>query len=364
MNDVFITENFLLQNDRAVELYHRFAREQPIIDYHCHLPPRQIAEDHRFANLAQIWLYGDHYKWRAMRSAGVAERYCTGDATDWEKFEKWAEVVPKTLRNPLYHWTHLELKRPFGISDRLLNPQTARGIWEQCNALLAGDAMSCRGIMRQMKVVLVCTTDDPLDGLEYHAAIAADRSFKIRVLPTFRPDKALAIDATGAFNPYVDRLAEVSGISIGDQFPRFVEALRRRHDFFHLSGCRLSDHGPETIEAEEGTAQDAAGVFSRVRGGHRPSPQETALFRSALLHEMALWDHERGWTQQFHLGALRNNNTRMFQKLGPDTGFDSIADVAQREGCRGFWTGSTARTSWPRRSSTISIRRTTRSWAR
>ena len=336
MNDVFITENFLLQNDRAVELYHRFAREQPIIDYHCHLPPRQIAEDHRFANLAQIWLYGDHYKWRAMRSAGVAERYCTGDATDWEKFEKWAEVVPKTLRNPLYHWTHLELKRPFGISDRLLNPQTARGIWEQCNALLAGDEMSCRGIMRQMKVVLVCTTDDPLDSLEYHAAIAADRSFKIRVLPTFRPDKALAIDATGAFNPYVDRLADVSGISIGDQFPRFVEALRRRHDFFHLSGCRLSDHGPETIEAEEGTAQDAAGVFSRVRGGHRPSPQETALFRSALLHEMALWDHERGWTQQFHLGALRNNNTRMFQKLGPDTGFDSIADVAQARGLSRF----------------------------
>ena len=197
MNDVFITENFLLQNDRAVELYHRFARDLPIIDYHCHLPPRQIAEDHRFANLAQIWLHGDHYKWRAMRSAGVAERYCTGDATDWEKFEKWAEVVPKTLRNPLYHWTHLELKRPLGISDRLLNPQTARGIWEQGNAALARDDMSCRGIMRQMKVVLVCTTDDPADSLEYHAAIAADATFKIRVLPTFRPDRALAIDGAG-----------------------------------------------------------------------------------------------------------------------------------------------------------------------
>src|SRR5208337_420276 len=174
MNDIFITENFLLQNDRAVELYHRFARDLPIIDYHCHLPPRQIAEDHRFANLAQIWLYGDHYKWRAMRTAGIAERYCTGDASDWEKFEKWAEVVPKTLRNPLYHWTHMELKRPFGISDRLLNLQTARGIWEQCNSLLARDDMSCRGIMRHMKVVLVCTTDDPVDSLEYHAAIAAD----------------------------------------------------------------------------------------------------------------------------------------------------------------------------------------------
>ena len=225
MNDIFITENFLLQNDRAVELYHRFARDLPIIDYHCHLPPRQIAEDHRFANLAQIWLYGDHYKWRAMRTAGVAERYCTGDATDWEKFEKWAEVVPKTLRNPLYHWTHLELKRPFGISDRLLNPQTARGIWDECNALLARDDMSCRGIMRQMKVVLVCTTDDPVDSLEYHAAIAADKAMKVRVLPTFRPDRALAIDAPESFNHYVDRLAEVSGVDIGDAFPCFVEAL-------------------------------------------------------------------------------------------------------------------------------------------
>src|SRR5580692_49011 len=214
MNDVFITENFLLQNDRAVELYHQFARDLPIIDYHCHLPPRQIAEDHRFANLTQIWLNGDHYKWRAMRAAGVAERDWTGDASDWEKFEKWAEVVPKTLRNPLYHWTHMELKRPFGISDRLLNPQTARGIWEQCNALLARDDMSCRGIMQQMKVVLVCTTDDPADSLEYHAAIAADPEFTIRVLPTFRPDRVLAIDEPETFNHYIDRLAEVSHVEI------------------------------------------------------------------------------------------------------------------------------------------------------
>ena len=336
MNDIFITENFLLQNDRAVELYHRFARDLPIIDYHCHLPPRQIAEDHRFANLAQIWLYGDHYKWRAMRSAGVAERYCTGDATDWEKFEKWAEVVPKTLRNPLYHWTHLELKRPFGISDRLLNPQTARGIWEQCNAMLARDDMSCRGIMRQMNVVLVCTTDDPVDSLEYHAAIAADPAFKIRVLPTFRPDRALAIDAAESFNHYVDRLAEVSRVDIGDAFPCFLEALRKRHDFFHQAGCRLSDHGLETIDAVEGTALEATGIFARVRRGDRPSPEEAARFRSAMLHEMALWDHERGWTQQFHLGALRNNNTRMFQQLGADTGFDSIADGAYARGLSRF----------------------------
>jgi glucuronate isomerase len=336
MSDVFITEDFLLQNDRAVELYQRFARDLPIIDYHCHLPPRQIAEDHCFANLSQIWLYGDHYKWRAMRSAGVAERYCTGDANDWEKFEKWAEVVPKTLRNPLYHWTHLELKRPFGISDRLLNPHTARGIWEQCNALLARDDMSCRGIMGQMKVVLVCTTDDPLDSLEFHAAIAADVAFKIRVLPTFRPDRALAIEVPESFNHYVDRLAEVSQVDIGDAFPVFLEALRKRHDFFHMAGCRLSDHGLETIEPVEGTALEATGIFARVRRGQTPSPEDISRFRSAMLYELALWDHERGWTQQFHLGALRNNNRRMFNQLGADAGFDSIADAACARGLSRF----------------------------
>jgi glucuronate isomerase len=336
MKDIFITENFLLQNDRAVELYHRFARDLPIIDYHCHLPPRQIAEDHRFANLAQIWLSGDHYKWRAMRWAGVAERYCTGDATDWEKFEKWAEVVPKTLRNPLYHWTHLELKRPLGISDRLLDPRTARGIWEQCNAVLAREDMSCRGILRQMKVVLVCTTDDPLDSLEQHAAIAADPAFKPRVLPTFRPDRALAIDGVETFNGYVDRLAEVGRVDIGEALARFLDALRRRHDVFHAAGCRLSDHGLETVDAVQGTALEAAGIFARVRRGKRPSPEEVARFRSAMLHEMALWDHERGWTQQFHIGALRNNNTRMFRQLGADAGFDSIADGACARGLSQF----------------------------
>jgi glucuronate isomerase len=336
MNDIFITENFLLENDRAVGLYHEFARDLPIIDYHCHLPPRQIADDHRYANLAQIWLYGDHYKWRAMRAAGVAECYCTGDAGDWEKFEKWAEVVPKTLRNPLYHWTHLELKRPFGISDRLLNPQTARGIWEHCNEMLCREEMSCRGIMRQMKVVLVCTTDDPIDPLDCHAAITTDSTFTIRVLPTFRPDRALAIEAAGTFDPYVDQLAEVSGVDIGDSFPRLLDALRRRHTFFHDAGCRLSDHGLETIDAAEGTAMQAAGIFARARRGERPSADEAAQFRSAMLYEMALWDHERGWTQQFHIGALRNNSRRMFQQLGANTGFDSIADGSYARGLSQF----------------------------
>ena len=198
--DIFITENFLLETPSAIRLYHDYARDMPIIDYHCHLPPQQVASNHRFANLTQIWLAGDHYKWRAMRTNGVAERYCTGEASDWEKFQKWAETVPKTLRNPLYHWTHLELKRPFGIGDRLLNPQTAQGIWDECNAKLATEAFSSRGIMRQMKVVLVCTTDDPTDTLEHHAAIAADPSFSIQVLPTFRPDRGMAVESPAAFN--------------------------------------------------------------------------------------------------------------------------------------------------------------------
>ncbi len=335
LSNIFVTDNFLLQNDRAVELYHQFARDLPIIDYHCHLPPQQVATDHRFANLAEIWLHGDHYKWRAMRSAGVSERFCTGDATDWEKFEKWAEVVPQTLRNPLYHWTHLELKRPFGIGDRLLNPRTAKGIWDECNAMLARDDMSARGIMRRMKVVLVCTTDDPTDPLDSHAAIAADPTFDIRVLPTFRPDRALGI-AAPTFNHYVDRLAEVSHTDIGDDFTRFVEALRKRHDFFHQSGCRLSDHGIETFEDIEGTSAEATGIFARARRGNAPSPDDTARFRSALLHEMALWDHERGWTQQFHIGPLRNNSTRMFAAVGADTGFDSIGDASYARGLSRF----------------------------
>ncbi len=336
MSDVFITDNFLLQNDRAVELYHRFARDLPIIDYHCHLPPRQVAEDHRFANLAEIWLHGDHYKWRAMRTAGVAERYCTGDASDWEKFEKWAEVVPKTIRNPLYHWTHLELKRPLGISDRLLNPRTAWSIWEDCNAALARDDMSCRGILRQMRVEVVCTTDDPIDSLEHHVAIAADKTFATRVLPTFRPDRAFAIDASESFNQYVDRLGEVAGIDIGDALPRYLDALKTRHDFFHKAGCRLSDHGIEKFDDVEGTLSEATGIFARVRRGERPSVDEVARFRSLMLHELALWDHARGWTQQFHIGALRNNNSRMFASVGTDAGFDSIGDAQYARGLSRF----------------------------
>lgn len=326
MSDIFITENFLLQNAAAVELYHDYARDMPIIDYHCHLPPAQIAKDHRFENLARIWLDGDHYKWRAMRAAGVDERFCTGGASDWEKFQAWARTVPMTLRNPLYHWTHLELKRPLGVSDRLLNPETAKSIWDECNTCLAQPDFSCRGIMRQMNVVLVCTTDDPTDSLEHHAAIAEDASFPIQVLPTFRPDMAMAVESPTVFNDWVDQLGEAADIEIKD-FRTFRDAIQRRHDYFHARGCRLSDHGVETIYAEPYTGTEVTAVFRRIRRGNELRPEEILKLKSAMLYLFGVMDHAKGWTQQFHIGPMRNNNTRMFDALGPDTGFDSMSDA-------------------------------------
>ena len=325
MADIFITENFLLESKTAIELYHAYARDLPIIDYHCHLPPAQIAEDHQFRNLTEIWLEGDHYKWRAMRANGVDERYCTGEATDWEKFEKWAGTVPKTLRNPLYHWTHMELKRPFGISDRLLNPQTARGIWEECNAKLSQKDFSSRGIMRQMNVALVCTTDDPTDDLRHHAALADDSSFPIRVIPAFRPDRAMMVESARDFNAWTDRLAEVSKVDIRN-FNAFLEALRKRHEFFHQMRCRLSDHGIEQPYAEEYAGKEIESIFEIIRGGGELNKSQILKFKSAMLYEFGLMDFERGWTQQFHLGALRNVNSRAFEQLGPDKGFDTIGD--------------------------------------
>jgi glucuronate isomerase len=326
MADVFITEDFLLQTEAAVRLYHEYARPMPILDFHCHLPPKQIADDHRFANLAEIWLHGDHYKWRTMRANGVPERYCTGDASDWEKFSAWAQTVPKTLRNPLYHWTHLELKRPLGISDRLLNPKTARGIWDECNAKLAGDGFSCRGIMRQMDVVLVCTTDDPTDDLAPHAALAADPAFSIQVLPTFRPDKAVAVESPAAFNAWVERLGEAAGMEVRD-YSGLLEAISRRHDYFHARGCRLSDHGVETMVAEDYTDAEVRAAFDKLRAGKELGPEQGLQFKSAMLYELAVLDCAKGWTQQFHIGALRNNNSRMFRAIGPDAGFDSMSDA-------------------------------------
>ncbi|MEN6449940.1 MAG: glucuronate isomerase [Thermoguttaceae bacterium] len=326
MRNVFITDNFLLQSDRAVELYHNYARDLPIIDFHSHLPPAEIEADRRFANLSQIWLGGDHYKWRLMRAAGVPERFCTGDAPDREKFQKWAETVPQALRNPAYHWTHLELKRPFGINDRLLGPETAEGIWQECNAKLARPEFSARGIMRQMNVAVCCTTDDPADTLEHHRAIAADESFPVKVLPTFRPDCALAVETPDAWNGWVDRLAAAAGVDVGDHYDRFLDALRQRHDFFHAQGCRLADHGLETFWSADDAPATVASAFQKLRTARAVDGDALVQFRSALLYELTSMNWQRGWVQQFHFGALRNNNTRLYRAVGPNVGCDSIGD--------------------------------------
>jgi glucuronate isomerase len=322
----FLGEDFLLETDTARQLYHEHAAKMPIFDYHCHISPKEIAENKSFRNLTEIWLYGDHYKWRAMRTNGVDERYCTGDASDEEKFMKWAETVPYTLRNPLYHWTHLELKKPFGI-HKILNEKTAKEIWEEANEKLNTPDFSCRGIIRKANVHTICTTDDPVDSLEYHRQIKED-GFEVNVLPAWRPDKAMAIENTEAFNAYIDHLSAVAGMDIST-FDQLMEVLDKRHAFFHENGCRLSDHGLEKLYAEPYTNTEIAAIFSKVRGGGKVNQEELLKFRSAMLYEFAVMDHKRGWTQQYHLGAMRNNNRRLFEKLGPDTGFDSIGDYSQ-----------------------------------
>lgn len=320
----FIHEDFLLQTDAARELYHEHAKKQPIIDYHCHLNPAAIASDHVFDNLGQLWLEGDHYKWRAMRTNGVEEKYCTGKETsDWEKFEKWAETVPYTMRNPLYHWTHLELKSAFGV-EKLLNPETAREIYDVCTEKLRTPAYSARGLMQHFNVKVVCTTDDPADSLEHHLSLK-NEGFGIKILPTWRPDKAMAVEHPAAYRTYVEKLSEVSGVTI-TKFSDLMEALRNRHDFFASVGCRLSDHGIETFYAESYTLIEIEQIFEKVYSGRELTHEQVLKFKSAMMYEGALMDWEKGWTQQFHYGAIRNNNTRLFNQLGPDTGFDSIGD--------------------------------------
>ena len=323
MPKTFITENFLLQSKTAQELYHHYAKAMPIFDYHCHLPPREIAEDRNFENLTQIWLAGDHYKWRALRANGIDERYCTGDASDAEKFLAWARTVPATIRNPLYHWTHLELWRYFGIDD-LLDADSAPRIYAAANELLQTKAFSVRNLLRKMNVKVVCTTDDPVDALEYHQKLKAD-GFEILVLPTFRPDLGMAVDAPAVFNAWVAKLAQAAALDIKD-YQTFLEAIRKRHDFFHAVGCRLSDHGLETMYAEDYTAAEIARIFQQARAGQELVKSDILKFESAMLREFARLDAEKNWTQQFHLGALRNTNTRMFQQRGRDIGFDSIGD--------------------------------------
>jgi glucuronate isomerase len=329
----FLQDDFLLETPVAADLYHGFARDLPIIDYHCHLSPELMARDHRFRSITEIWLEGDHYKWRAMRTAGVPERYCTGDASDWEKFEAWARTIPDTLCNPLFHWTAMEMKRPFGVTD-LLSPANARAIYEHCNARLQEDGFSALGLLAGFRVAVVCSTDDPTDTLDAHAALAARPDPVTRVYPTWRPDKAFAVDDVPAWNAWVDRLAAVCRRDVRT-WSALLEALDARHQWFHALGCRASDHGFEAVFADAFTDGEASAAFDSLRAGRAVPAGEARVFQSALLHRLAELDHARGWAQQFHVGALRNNSTRMRRALGPDTGFDSIGDFPQaRALCR------------------------------
>ncbi|HEY3590401.1 MAG TPA: glucuronate isomerase, partial [Buttiauxella sp.] len=324
----FMTEDFLLDTEFARRLYHEFAADQPIFDYHCHLPPQQVAEDYRFKNLYDIWLKGDHYKWRGMRANGVEERLCTGDASDREKFDAWAATVPHTIGNPLYHWTHLELRRPFGITGKLLSPTTADEIWNECNELLKQDSFSARGIMKQMNVKMVGTTDDPIDDLRFHRQIALD-AFETKVLPSWRPDKAFNIEQA-TFAEYMSKLAEVSDTDIR-RFSDLQTALSKRLDHFAAHGCKVSDHALDVVlfaEADEATLD---GILARRLSGATPSEHEVAQFKTAVLVWLAAEYTRRGWVQQYHIGALRNNNLRQFKLLGPDVGFDSINDRPMAE---------------------------------
>jgi glucuronate isomerase len=321
--NAFMTENFLLHSPVAERLYHDHAREMPIYDYHCHLPVEEIAQNRQFDNLTQIWLDGDHYKWRAMRANGVLEQLITGDADDRQKFAAWAATVPATLRNPLYHWTHLELRRTFGIED-LLNAESADRIYDQCSEMLRDPAFSTRGLLRSMNVRLVCTTDDPVDDLQHHQQIAVD-NFDVKVYPAFRPDAALGIHAVDTFNAWIARLEKSSGTSVG-RLDDFRAAIQQRHAHFHATGCRLSDHGIDEPYAAAYTEQELNATFDKARAGNACNANEILQFRSAMLYEFAVMDHAQGWVQQYHLGALRNVNSRLLGTLGPDTGFDSIGD--------------------------------------
>ena len=337
MTEPFIHDRFLLETEVGTDLYQRVARDLPILDYHCHLSPEQMAADHRFRSITEIWLEGDHYKWRGMRANGVPERLITGDATDWEKFEAWAGTVPETLRNPLYHWTAMELLRPFGI-DTLLGPKTARAIFDRCNERLAEAGFTTLGLLAQFKVAVVCTTDDPTDTLAPHAAMTARPDPVTRVYPTWRPDKALAVDDPAAFNGWIDALERAANTAV-TTFDSFLQALESRHAVFHSHGCRASDHGLEAIDAVPHKDADLRGPFDTVRRGQSLEPSDARRLKSALVHRLALLDHQRGWVQQFHLGALRNTNTRLRKLLGADSGVDSIGDFEQARGLGRFLVG-------------------------
>ena len=319
----FMDKDFMLESKTASELYHNHAEALPIIDYHCHLNPKEVAEDHKFRSITELWLGGDHYKWRALRANGIPEEYITGNASDWEKFQKWAQSVPYMMRNPIYHWTHLELKTAFGI-DRILNPDTAKDIFDECNEKLNQSDYSARGLMRKYNVETVCTTDDPIDSLEYHKAIK-ESGFECKVLPTWRPDKAQAVENPKAYREYIDKLSQASGIEIRT-YTDLIDALNKRHAFFGQNGCRLSDHGMDQFFAEDYTQTEIDAIFKKVLSGKELSEQEQLKFKSAMFTDFAVMDAESGWTQQFHFGPQRNNNSKMFAQIGPDTGYDSIGE--------------------------------------
>ncbi len=325
MSKQFLTEDFLLQTETARNLYHEHAETMPIYDYHCHLPAHQIAADHRFENLTQAWLYGDHYKWRAMRANGIAEKYITGNADDYEKFEKWAQTVPYCIGNPLYHWTALELKNLFVIKDKLLGPETAREIYETCSEMLRTPEFSVRNLLRKANVRLVCTTEGPLDSLEHHKKIRRDH-FDIKVHTAFRPDKSMAVEDITALNVFIDKLEAACNMEITN-YHQYIEAIRKRHAYFHENGCRLSDHGLDTAYAEDYTEKEIGNIFSKIMSGKDLDLSQCLKFKSAMMVELALMDYESGWVQQLHLGALRNNSTRMFNTLGRDIGCDSMGDL-------------------------------------
>lgn len=322
----FLGEDFLLETKTASELYFKYAAKMPIIDYHCHLSPKDIAEDRQFKNITEAWLEGDHYKWRAMRANGIDESYVTGEQPDEEKFLKWADTVPFTIRNPLYHWTHLELRRYFDVND-ILSPKTAKAVFSEVSAKLNSEEYSCRGLLKKMNVKMVGTTDDPADDLRYHTQLK-DEGYEVKVLPTFRPDKLYAVDKPKSYQAYLKNLGEVSGIEIKN-FDAFLKAIQLRIDFFHSVGGRLSDHGLEQLHDVEYSLQKAEETFNLVKGGTLPNESQIKQFQMTLLVELCKMYHAKGWVQQFHLGAIRDNNRRLLENLGPDTGFDSIGDFSQ-----------------------------------
>ena len=320
----FLDKDFLLQTHTAQSLYHNHAKDLPIIDYHCHLNPKLIAEDYRFKNITDLMLSGDHYKWRLMRANGVDEKFITGDGSDWEKFQKFAETIPYTMRNPMYHWTHMELQRVFGI-EKLLSADTAVEIYEKCNSMLQEDGFTVRGLMEKFKVEVVCTTDDPCDSLLYHKKIK-ESGFHIQVLPTWRPDKSLAVENRSNFVSYIQKLEKVADTTIRN-YHDYVSAIKKRHDYFHSMGCKLSDHGIEEFYSDDCSTEEAEAIFKKVYIEKKDLTEiEVSKFKSKMLYENTLLNYEKGWVQQFHFGAIRNNNTKMFKAIGPDAGYDSIND--------------------------------------